>query len=103
MIWATVERPGDLSVRHTSWWPVLAIAQLAVFAGLLLLSLPKRRTVDPDSDADADASAEVSAEAASGAEAGPELGADADAVAGSDAAAPAPAGPALGGSPEDPR
>ena len=111
MLWATVDRPGELSVRHTSWWPALATAQLVVFAGLLLLSLPKRRTVDPDSDADAgleagieaDARAEVSAQVASGAEAAPERGAgadtDTDADAGADA--PAPAGPALGGSPED--
>ncbi len=81
MLWATVDQPGDLSVRHTSRWPALATAQLVVFAGLLLLSLPKRRTVDPDSDADAEP----------------------EAAAGADAAPPAPAAPVLGGSPEDPR
>jgi hypothetical protein len=96
MLTATVARPGDLSVRHTSWWTALATAQLVVFVGLLLLSLPKRRTVDPDSDA------EVSAQIASGADADSEP--DADVAAGADAPSPAPAAePAMGGSPEVPR
>jgi hypothetical protein len=97
MLWATVDQPGELSVRHTSWWPALATAQLVVFIGLLLLSLPKRRTVDPDSDADAEVSAQIASDA--DADSDP----DADVAAGADASAPAPAGPALDGSPEDPR
>jgi GT2 family glycosyltransferase len=48
MLQATVTVPGDLTVRHTSLWPGLAAAQLVVIAGLIILSLPKRRRVDPD-------------------------------------------------------
>ncbi len=48
MLGTTVDAPGVLQVRHTSWWPVAAGAQLALFLVLLLLALPKRRTVDPD-------------------------------------------------------
>ena len=48
MLGTTVDAPGVLQVRHTGWWPVAAGAQLALFLVLLLLALPKRRTVDPD-------------------------------------------------------
>jgi hypothetical protein len=48
MIQATVAIPGDLTVEHRSWWPVLALAQLVVIGVLIVLSLPKRRLVDPD-------------------------------------------------------
>jgi hypothetical protein len=48
MLGTTVDAPGVLQVRHRSWWPVVAGAQLALFLVLLLLALPKRRTVDPD-------------------------------------------------------
>ena len=48
MLQATVTVPGDLTIRHTSLWPGLAVAQLVVIAGLIVLSLPKRRRVDPD-------------------------------------------------------
>jgi GT2 family glycosyltransferase len=50
MLWATVDTPGDLRVAHQSWWPIVASAQLALFLALVLLSMPKRRTVDPDAD-----------------------------------------------------
>ena len=48
MLQATVTVPGDLTVRHTSLWPGLAVAQLVVIVGLIILALPKRRRVDPD-------------------------------------------------------
>ena len=40
-----------------------AVAQLVLFLGLLVLSLPKRRTLDPDADAPADAEAPTEADA----------------------------------------
>jgi GT2 family glycosyltransferase len=48
----TVDATGVLQVAHRSWWPVAAVAQLALFLVLLVLSLPKRRTVDPDAGVD---------------------------------------------------
>ncbi len=48
MIVADVATTGALKLAYTSWWPVAAGAQLLVFAALLVLSLPKRRPVDPD-------------------------------------------------------
>jgi hypothetical protein len=52
MLWTTVDAPGVLQVAHRGWWPVAAAGQLALFLVLLLLSLPKRRSVDPDADDD---------------------------------------------------
>ncbi len=52
MLWTTVDAPGVLQVAHRSWWPVAAAGQLALFLVLLVLSLPKRRSVDPDADDD---------------------------------------------------
>jgi hypothetical protein len=99
MLWARVDRPGELWVRHVSSWPALAIAQLVLFAGLLLLSLPKRRTVDPDADPDADAEAGADA----GADGDGDSGSGADGGAGAQGAATAQVGPGLSGPPEDPR
>jgi GT2 family glycosyltransferase len=48
MLSATVSTPGDLQVAHRSWWPAAAVAQLGLFVVLILLALPKRRTIDPD-------------------------------------------------------
>jgi hypothetical protein len=52
MLWTTVDAPGVLQVTHRSWWPVAAAGQLGLFLVLLVLSLPKRRSVDPDADDD---------------------------------------------------
>jgi hypothetical protein len=52
MLLTTVDAPGVLQVAHRGWWPVAAAGQLALFLVLLLLSLPKRRSVDPDADDD---------------------------------------------------
>ena len=52
MFETTIDATGDLQVAHRSWWPVAAVAQLALFLVLLVLSLPKRRTVDPDAGVD---------------------------------------------------
>ena len=54
MLVTTVDATGVLQVAHRSWWPAAAVAQLALFLVLLMLALPKRRTVDPDSAADRD-------------------------------------------------
>ena len=48
MIGASVDATGVLQVVHRSWWPAAAAAQLGLFLVLLVLALPKRRTVDPD-------------------------------------------------------
>jgi len=48
MIWADVDTDGSLSLTHRSWWPVIATIHLVVLVGLLVLSMPKRRIVDPD-------------------------------------------------------
>jgi GT2 family glycosyltransferase len=50
MLSTTVDATGDLRVEHRSWWPGAAVAQLVLFVGLLLIALPKRRTLDPDAD-----------------------------------------------------
>ena len=55
MLRAEIDATGDLQVSHRSWWPAAAVAQLVVFLVLLVLSLPKRRTLDQDSDAPTDA------------------------------------------------
>ena len=54
MLWTTVDATGVLQVAHRSWWPVAAAGQLALFLVLLVLSLPKRRSVDPDAAGDQD-------------------------------------------------
>ncbi len=48
MLTAPVNATGDLVVTHRGWWPVAAIAQLGLIVVLLLIALPKRRTLDPD-------------------------------------------------------
>ncbi|MGB7983371.1 MAG: hypothetical protein WCF36_21545, partial [Candidatus Nanopelagicales bacterium] len=53
MIAAEIASPGELRLAYTSWWRWAAAAQLLVFLALLVLSLPKRRSVDPDAEADA--------------------------------------------------
>jgi hypothetical protein len=53
MITGRVQATGPLSVHHRSRWTVLAIGQLVLFAGLVLLSLPKRRPLDLDGEAPA--------------------------------------------------
>ncbi len=50
MISAEIATTGELRLVHTSWWPYVAGAQLVLFAALLVLSLPKRRPVDPDAE-----------------------------------------------------
>jgi hypothetical protein len=55
MLETTITATGVLQVAHRSWWPVAATGQLLLFVGLLVLSLPKRRTVDPDAGPDPDA------------------------------------------------
>jgi hypothetical protein len=52
MIGASVDATGILQVVHRSWWPAAAAAQLGLFLFLLVLALPKRRTVDPDAGDD---------------------------------------------------
>jgi len=54
MLATSVEATGVLQVAHRSGWPAVAVGQLALFLVLLVLSLPKRRTVDPDADHDRD-------------------------------------------------
>jgi hypothetical protein len=56
MLETTIGAPGVLQVAHRSWWQVAATGQLVLLVGLLVLSLPKRRTVDPDAGPDVDAS-----------------------------------------------
>lgn len=48
MLQATIDTPGDLRVEHSSFWPVLALAQLLAVAALIVISLPKQRPFDPD-------------------------------------------------------
>ncbi len=66
MLAATIGTTGDLTVTHRSWWPMAAAAQLVLFLGLLVLSLPKRRPLDPD--ADGPTTADAHAEGSPGAE-----------------------------------
>ena len=66
MLAATIGTTGDLTVTHRSWWPMAAAAQLVLFLGLLVLSLPKRRPLDPD--ADAPTTADAHADGSPGAE-----------------------------------
>jgi GT2 family glycosyltransferase len=53
MVTARVQATGPLSVHHRSPWTALAVGQLLLIAGLVLLSLPKRRTLDLDGEAPA--------------------------------------------------
>ncbi len=55
MLGTTIAAPGVLQVAHGSWWRGAAIGQLVLFVALLVLSLPKRRTVDPDASPEVDA------------------------------------------------
>jgi hypothetical protein len=55
MLGTTIGAPGVLQVTHGSWWPIAATGQLVLLVGLLVLSLPKRRTVDPDASPEVDA------------------------------------------------
>jgi hypothetical protein len=55
MLGTAIGAPGVLQVTHGSWWPVAATGQLVLLVGLLVLSLPKRRTVDPDASPEVDA------------------------------------------------
>lgn len=51
MLATEIGATGDLTVTHRSWWPAAAVAQLVLLLGLLVLSLPKRRALDPDAEA----------------------------------------------------
>jgi hypothetical protein len=51
MVTGRVQATGPFSVHHRSRWTPLAVGQLVLFAGLVLLSLPKRRTLDLDGEA----------------------------------------------------
>ena len=50
MITASVTTPGPLQVEHAGSWTRLATAQLVLMLGLVVLALPKRRTVDADAE-----------------------------------------------------
>ncbi len=49
MLTAPITGTGRLSVQHGGLWPLLAVLQLLGMAALLVLALPKRGPVDPDS------------------------------------------------------
>ena len=51
MVVAPLDAPGRLSVSHEGAWRWVAPLQLAVMAALIVLSLPKRRTIDVDAQA----------------------------------------------------
>jgi len=48
MLGAPIASTGPLVVDHRSAWPYLASAQLLLMAALVVVALPKHRTVDPD-------------------------------------------------------
>jgi hypothetical protein len=50
MLTALVSAPGPLQVEHAGSWTRLATAQLVLMVGLVVLALPKRRTVDADAE-----------------------------------------------------
>jgi hypothetical protein len=50
MLSAGLTRTGLLAVSHRSGWPVAAAAQLVAMAIVIVLALPKRRTVDLDGE-----------------------------------------------------
>lgn len=51
MVVAPLDAPGRLTVSHEGAWRWVAPLQLAVMAALIVLSLPKRRTIDVDAQA----------------------------------------------------
>jgi GT2 family glycosyltransferase len=48
---AQVTATGRLSLAHTSWWTTIAAGHLLLLTVLVLLALPKRRSMDPHREA----------------------------------------------------
>jgi GT2 family glycosyltransferase len=51
MLVGEIAAAGPLQVEHRSTWPYLAIGHLAMMGGLVVLALPKRRSIDLDGEA----------------------------------------------------